>query len=88
MTKQERILAILEKTGPSAKGYTAGQLAGLTGSPVSSIGKQVAQLRSKGYAIYTNTRASDNKTFYRLGKPSRAMVAQAYAVFGADAFGN
>ena len=87
MTKQERILAILEKTGPSSKGYTAGQLAGLSGSSAESITKQVSQLRSKGYAIYTNTRASDGKTFYRLGKPSREMVAQAYAMFGAEAFG-
>jgi hypothetical protein len=36
--------------------------------------------------VYANTRAKDNKTFYRLGKPSREMVAQAYAIYGAQAF--
>jgi hypothetical protein len=36
--------------------------------------------------VYANTRAKDNKTFYRLGKPNREMVAQAYATFGSAAF--
>ena len=88
MTKQERILAILEKNGPSNKGYTAGQLAGLTATSKDAVRARISELRSQGYAIYANTRSADNKTFYRLGKPSRAMVAQAYAVFGAQAFSN
>ena len=86
MTKHERILAVLEKTGPSNSGYTAGQLAGLVGTTVPSVRARISELRRAGYSVYANTRAKDNKTFYRLGKPSREMVAQAYAVFGAQAF--
>jgi len=37
--------------------------------------------------VYANTRSSDGKTFYRLGTPSRQMVAAAYAMFGSQAFG-
>jgi hypothetical protein len=36
--------------------------------------------------VYANTRAKDNKTFYRLGKPSREMVAAAYSIMGSLAF--
>jgi hypothetical protein len=46
----------------------------------------VRQLRSKGYAIYANPRTNskgETKTFYRLGTPTRSMVATAYAVVGA-----
>jgi len=86
MTKHERILAVLEKTGPSNRGYTAGQLAGLVNTTVPSVRARISELRRAGYSVYANTRATDNKTFYRLGKPSREMVAQAYAVFGAQAF--
>lgn len=86
MTKQERILAILETNGPSRSGYTAAQLAGLTGSTEASVRARISDLRSSGFAVYANTRAKDNKTFYRLGKPSRQMVAQAYAMFGVSAF--
>ena len=86
MTKHERILAVLEKTGPSAKGYTAGQLAGLVNTTVASVRARISELRRSGYAVYANTRARDNKTFYRLGKPNREMVAQAYLMFGSQAF--
>lgn len=86
MTKHERILAILENLGPSNRGYTAGQLAGLVDTTVPSVRARISELRRSGYSVYANTRARDNKTFYRLGKPSREMVAQAYAVFGAQAF--
>ena len=86
MTKHERILAVLEKTGPSNRGYTAGQLAGLVNTTVASVRARISELRRSGYAVYANTRAKDNKTFYRLGKPNREMVAQAYATFGSAAF--
>lgn len=88
MTKHERILAVLEKTGPSNRGYTAGQLAGLVNTTVASVRARISELRRSGYAVYANTRAKDNKTFYRLGKPNRAMVAQAYSTFGSAAFNN
>jgi DNA-binding Lrp family transcriptional regulator len=86
MTKHERILAVLENNGPSNRGYTAGQLAGLVNTTVPSVRARISELRRSGYAVYANTRAKDNKTFYRLGKPNREMVAQAYATFGSAAF--
>ena len=42
----------------------------------------VRQVRHQGYAIYANAKTNskgETKTFYRLGTPSRAMVAAAYA---------
>ena len=48
---------------------------------------RVSELRSEGHAVYANTRSSDGKTFYRLGTPSRTMVAAAYAAMGSAAFG-
>lgn len=88
MTKYERILKVLESTGPSKSGYTVAQLAGLVKTTPASVRARVAEMRADGYAIYANTRSRDGKTFYRMGSPSRAMVAQAYAMFGSQAFGN
>jgi predicted ArsR family transcriptional regulator len=83
MTLNERIL----KTLKSGQAYTVGQLAGLVGTTKPSIRARVSELRSEGHAVYANTRSSDGKTFYRLGTPSRAMVAAAYAAMGSAAFG-
>jgi|TARA_B100000287_G_C19992083_1_gene526937 hypothetical protein len=41
----------------------------------------VRQLRFKGFAVYTNARTNSKgktKNFYRLGTPSRAVVAAGY----------
>jgi predicted ArsR family transcriptional regulator len=83
MTLNERIL----KTLKSGQAYTVGQLASLVGTTKPSIRARVSELRSEGHAVYANTRSSDGKTFYRLGTPSRAMVAAAYAAMGSAAFG-
>ena len=83
MTQTERILKVLK----SGQAYTVGQLAGLIGTTKPSIRARVSELRSEGHAVYANTRSSDGKTFYRLGTPSRAMVAAAYAAMGSAAFG-
>jgi hypothetical protein len=47
---------------------------------VKALAARVSELRSEGYAIYTNRTAKG--TSYRLGRPSREMVALAYAVEG------
>lgn len=47
----------------------------------------VRQLREDGYAIYRNERRNSKgevKGFYRLGTPTRSMVAAYYRVFGAN----
>jgi predicted ArsR family transcriptional regulator len=43
----------------------------------------VRQIREEGFAVYGNKRTNskgETKTFYRLGTPSRKMVAAAYAI--------
>jgi len=43
----------------------------------------VRQIREEGFAVYANERTNskgETKTFYRLGTPSRKMVAAAYAM--------
>jgi len=82
MTKNERILKVLQ----SGNRFTAGQLAGLVNTTVPSVRARVSELRAEGYAVYAKTRKNDNKTFYSLGRPNREMVKVAYAVFGAQAF--
>lgn len=83
MTQNERILKVLK----SGQAYTVGQLAGLVDTSKASVRARVSELRSEGHAVYANTRSSDGKTFYRLGTPSRTMVAAAYAAMGSAAFG-
>jgi hypothetical protein len=46
----------------------------------------VRQIRRSGYAVYANQRTNskgETKTFYRVGAPTRAMIATAYSVMGA-----
>jgi len=81
MSLQTKVLNVLR----SGKQFTAGQIAGLFGSTEGSVAARVSELRAQGYSIYSNT-AKNGKTAYRLGKPSRAMVAAAYAVGGSEMF--
>jgi len=49
----------------------------------------VRDLRKQGYAVYSNQKTlwtGEQVTKYRIGTPSRAMVAAAYALSGADLF--
>jgi predicted ArsR family transcriptional regulator len=84
MTQTERIMKVLE----SGNRFTAGQLAGLVNTTQPSVRARISDLRKEGNAVYSYTRKGDGKTFYRLGRPSRKMVAAAYAVFGSQAFAN
>ena len=52
---------------------------------VNRLPAKINVLRSKGYAIYTNTNKAGNPT-YRLGTPSRAMIASAFAQTGSALF--
>ena len=49
-----------------------------------SLGARVSELRKQGYAVYTNR--TEKGTSYRLGTPSREMVALAYQAAGQRAF--
>jgi len=78
---KSRVLKVLQ----SGRQFTPAQLAGLTNSNEDSIRARISELRAEGHAIYTNTTKND-KNAYRLGTPSRKMVAAAYKSTGVSAF--
>lgn len=51
---------------------------------VKSLGARIHELRSEGYPVYSNYTKSG--VTYRLGTPSRAMVAAAFTLLGKYAF--
>lgn len=66
---------------------TAAEIAGKFGA--GNPHEVIRQLRVKGYAVYANEVTlwdGTPSTKYRLGRPSRAMVAAAYAATGASLF--
>jgi hypothetical protein len=83
MSKQAKLLNYLS-TGASV---TPRQISGSFG--LSNPHDAIYQLRSQGHCIYSNkSTLSDGTetTKYRMGKPSRRMVAVANVVLGASAF--
>jgi len=78
---KSRVLNVLK----CGRQFTPKQLAGLTKSTEDSIRPRIAELRSEGHAIYSNT-TKNGKTAYRLGEPSKNMVAAAYKHYGSEIF--
>lgn len=81
-TQSSRVLSALQ----NGEQLTAKQIASRfsAGNPYDVV----RQLREQGYAVYANQRTNskgDTKTFYRLGTPTRSMVAAAYEYMGAIA---
>jgi predicted ArsR family transcriptional regulator len=75
MTKQDRVLEVLA-TGQE---LTAKQIQSRFG--VGNARATVSALRMKGYPIYANEHKDTKgrvKTKYRLGSPSRAVIAAGY----------
>ena len=81
MTQKDTILSILK----SGRQFTVAQLAGLVNGTPKSVLNRIYDLRSEGHAVYRNE-TKNGKTAYRLGQPSRQMVAVAFAIAGAEAF--
>ena len=79
-TKTDRFLQALQ----NGQELTPAQIQSRFGFSSESVGKTVSQLRSRGYSIYTNKYAN-GVTKYRIGTPSRAIVAAGYSVLGAEA---
>jgi len=79
-TQNEKILSFLR----SGQTLTAAQAASMFG--VKTVSARVAELRAAGHPVYSNVNKS-GKTAYRLGRPSRAMIAAAYAAAGSSVFG-
>lgn len=75
MTNADRVLNALT----DGKNKTVAQLERAT--RVANVTATVADLRKQGYCIYTNKVRGENA--YRLGTPSKAMVAIAHQLFPA-----
>lgn len=76
VTKEQRVLEALQSTD---RGLTAAQMEARFG--VGNARSTVSALRMKGYAIYANQHTDTKgrtKTFYRLGTPSRKVIAAGY----------
>jgi hypothetical protein len=85
VTKESKVLAALQAN--TAKGITAAQMTSRFG--VANPTATVTALRQKGFAIYANSRTNkggETRTFYRLGTPSKAVVAAGYKARAAGAF--
>lgn len=74
MTMTNKLLTVLR----GGTNVSATEITKRTG--LKNPGEAVRQLRAKGYCIYTN------KTGYRLGTPTKAMVRFVAAYAGGDAF--
>ena len=75
-TKKAAVLAALKE---NYRGLTAAQMSARFS--VANPRATVSDLRFDGYAIYANKHTDTKgrtKTFYRLGTPSRAIVAAGY----------
>jgi ribonucleotide monophosphatase NagD (HAD superfamily) len=86
MSAKEKILKFLSKES----GYntlTAAQARARFG--IVNVGARIEELRAEGYCIYTNKKTlADGRriTYYKLGKPTKKMIAAAHAVLGGQAF--
>jgi hypothetical protein len=78
-TQNAKILNFLR----SGQSLTAAQAVSMFG--VKTVSARVAELRAAGQPIYTNVSKS-GQTSYRLGRPSSAMIAAAYAAAGSKVF--
>lgn len=81
LTKKEALLSGLRTHD---RGLTAAQITARYG--VSNVSATASDLRMEGFAIYANPVIDSkgrSKTFYRLGTPSRAVVAAGYAALAA-----
>lgn len=81
MSMQEKIVNTLS----GGKQFTASQLATLFKTTEGTVAARVSELRAQGFAIYSN-KAKNGRTAYRLGSPSRRMVAAAFASAGSSVF--
>jgi predicted transcriptional regulator len=75
MSRQSKLLQVLQ----NGKELTASQIRGQFG--IAHPASAIRNLREQGYCVYANSK-SDSKgdpvVKYRIGKPTRAMVAAAY----------
>jgi predicted ArsR family transcriptional regulator len=63
--------------------FTARQAAKRFSMPVANVSKRIYDLRSEGYCVYANRVTGSTEVSYRIGTPSKAMIAAAFSA-GAD----
>jgi hypothetical protein len=83
MSKKEQLLKHLQ----AGKAFTAKQITASFG--IANPSRHVQVLREQGYCVYSNPTTLSNGTVatkYRIGTPSRRIVALAQANVGAQAF--
>lgn len=83
MSKHAKLLNHLQ----NGHEVTSKQITGTFG--IKSAGRAIAYLREQGNCIYANkVTLSDGTegTKYRIGKPTKSMIALAHSVLGASAF--
>ena len=86
MSAKQKILNFLSKDGPYNT-LTAAQARARFG--ITNVSARIEELRSEGYCIYTNKKTLEDGrriTYYKLGKPTKKMIAAAHAVLGSEAF--
>lgn len=79
MSQATKKAALLEALRNTNRGLTAAQIEARFG--IGNVRATVSDLRFDGFAIYANRMTDTNgrkKTFYRLGTPSREVVAAGY----------
>lgn len=84
-TQQTRLITALS----SGSDFTTSQIATRLNVSESRARFLITELREKGYAIYSNRKTLKNgavANVYRLGTPSRAMVAAAFKSQGSTLF--
>lgn len=81
MSLQTKVLNVL-RTG---KNFSAVAIANQLQTTEGSVVARISELRSQGHAIYSN-QTDEGRTAYRLGIPSRRMVAAAFASQGSAVF--
>jgi hypothetical protein len=82
MSKQEMLLTHLQK----GKSFTAKQIKSSFG--IAHPASTIRDLREQGYCVYSNPAVVNGVEVvkYRIGKPTRAMVALAAAIRGSSVF--
>lgn len=78
--QKAKVLSYLQ----SGKTLNQAQASGLFG--VQSLSKVVSDLRQSGHCVYTTSTKTTGATAYRLGRPTKRMVAAAYLVLGPEVF--
>ena len=79
MSLYNQVFNVLVTEGRTA---TAKQLASWFNSTAGTVAARVSEIRSAGYAVYANKKVDSqgrSATFYRVGSPTKAMVAAGIA---------